>query len=204
MAVFCIVLAGVIINVALNYVFDTPPSVSYLIYPPFAFYRAIALMNDRAFDLSAPDYRMSMMVPGDEVYSCMVALIIDTIVIFILAAYLTAVLPSEFGIQRQWHFVVTGPYKYYRDRKLKALNLREIKNEGIVMPPENNDDDPDMEEDEDVRAEAERVFAEDYPRDSAVVIKNIKKKYATGKLAVKGVSLAIDVRPALISFFFFL
>jgi len=48
--VFCLVLAGVVLNVAINYLFDVIRSIGYIVYPPFAYYRAIALMNDRSYD----------------------------------------------------------------------------------------------------------------------------------------------------------
>jgi len=81
--VFCLVLAGVIINVSLGFLFNGPAPDAYLIYPPFAFYRGISVMNNRASDVTQVDYRMYMMVPGDEVFNCVIALIVETIILFL-------------------------------------------------------------------------------------------------------------------------
>jgi len=66
---------------------------------------------------------------------------------------------------------------------------------------EDRDDDDTFGEDEDVIAERARVEAGQYANDSPIVIANLKKQYPNGKLAVKSVSLAIEVLLIFSSFF---
>jgi len=54
-------------------------------------------------------------------------------------------------------------------------------------------------EDDDVRAERERVYNNEFPTECPIVIKDMRKVYPNGKLAVKSVSLAIDVSFSLLS-----
>ena len=204
--VFCLVLAGVVINLGLNYIFLVPPNIGYLFYPPFAFYRALNLINMRATDPSAPNFTMAMLVPGEEVFSCLCALLVETVVVLLVGSYLMAVLPSEFGVPRPWHFVVTEPFTHFREFLASrgynsggrggavALASQDVGVQAIDIEQGPGMDEEEGEAgDEDVKAEEERVLRGQYPANSAVVIKNLKKRYPTGKHAVKGVSLAIEV-----------
>jgi hypothetical protein len=42
---------------------------AYFLWPPFAFYRALQLLNEASFDPSVPAYSLGMLKAGDEVYS---------------------------------------------------------------------------------------------------------------------------------------
>ena len=169
---YLLVVMGIIINVAVNSIFTGSAPTAYFIYPPFAFYRAILVVNAAAFSqsqvvrhprpptrltpqtqgigprnfsafpikfspTSTPNpnprppfpyparpsptpnlqpYKISMVVPGNEVFTCVMALLIAYIVLAIVALYLSLVLPSEFGIQRPWHFPITDPIRWIRAR----------------------------------------------------------------------------------------
>jgi len=89
-----------------------------------------------------------MVVPGDQVFDTIIAMVIAIFAFGLLAAYMPAaerpvsstvprlkmvgavtpahldsylvqVMPSEFGVQRPWHFPVTAPIKWCRRRNSK-------------------------------------------------------------------------------------
>ena len=63
-----------------------------------------------------------MVVPGDEVFTVFIALVISIFVYGLLALYLYFVLPSDFGIQKPWHFIFTSPWKAFMKARRKASN----------------------------------------------------------------------------------
>jgi len=191
--VFCLVLAGVIINVCLGLLWNGPAPDAYLIYPPFAFYRGLSIMNQASADVSVPSYKMSMMKPGDEVFKCVIALIVETIIVFIAAAYLIAVIPSEYGTHRPWHFPITDTIKWIKRYREKGSKEQPKEDSVKITIDEETDADDHFGEDDDVQAERQRVFNKEYPADSSVIIKDMRKVYPNGKLALRSATLAIDV-----------
>ena len=55
---------------------------------------------------------MAMLVPGDQVCDAIIAMAIAIAVFGVLAMYVSQVVPSEFGVRRPWHFIVTDPIKW--------------------------------------------------------------------------------------------
>ena len=131
-----------------------------------------------------------MIKPGDEVYSCIAALVIAIVIVFFLAVYLFEVLPSEFGVRKPWHYPVTYTYAYVRNLLSEESKLQKTKAH-VASNFFNTDNIKRNEEDDDVVAERERVFGKNYPENTALLLRNMKKSYGQ-KNAVKGVSLAIE------------
>ena len=50
---YLLVVLGIIINVAVSFVFAGAAPVGYFIYPPFAFYRGILVLNSAAFSVDS-------------------------------------------------------------------------------------------------------------------------------------------------------
>ncbi|KAJ3049478.1 hypothetical protein HK102_012497, partial [Quaeritorhiza haematococci] len=100
--VFLIVLCGVIINIATEQLFQNLESapISYLIWPPFAFYRILSVVNSASFRRTLRPYKFSMLTPTDEVSLGIIFLVFETVVLLGVAAYLQTVLPSEFGVPK--------------------------------------------------------------------------------------------------------
>ncbi|KAJ3289502.1 hypothetical protein HK104_007417, partial [Borealophlyctis nickersoniae] len=97
--VFLIVLCGVMIAFSIDELFTkgrTPPT-AYFIWPPFAFYRALRVVNDASFEKLQRPYRLAFLTPGDQVFTALIFLAVETVVLFLLAVYLSNVVPTEFG-----------------------------------------------------------------------------------------------------------
>ncbi|RUP48908.1 hypothetical protein BC936DRAFT_143659 [Jimgerdemannia flammicorona] len=180
---FLIVLCGVIVNEALDFLFTDGAPAGYFIWPPFAFYRALSVINQQSVGTHPIAYRLSDLQGNNEVLSAFLYLTFEAFVLLALAAYLSAVLPSEFGVRRRWHFIFSDPYKAFveRDQKNVDSEIRELDEEEVQF------------EDIDVKAERERVLNEEHPYDSPLVMKRMRKVYGAGnKLAVKDVTLAVE------------
>ncbi|KAF9413059.1 hypothetical protein BGZ94_000850 [Podila epigama] len=207
--VFLLVLCGVIVSLATESIFDTDPApIGYFVWPAFAFYRALSVINRSSYDSSYQPYKVSDLKGSDEVFQVIIALVIETFVFLALAFYLTEVFPTEFGVRQPWHFIVSGPYKRLFGKKEKtkraddlegqrrvdatgnggALSARERIQGEIPLDPEEV-----KFEDMDVKQERRRVLADEFAPDCPLVMKNMRKVYPSNKkLAVKNVTFAVE------------
>ncbi|CAG8488376.1 3725_t:CDS:2 [Paraglomus occultum] len=190
---FLIVLCGVIISIAIDSIFNqTSAPTAYYIWPPFAFYRALTLVNQRSVSHTKRAYRIKDLRGGDDVLGSIIAMIVEYFFFMALSFYLTQVLPSEFGVPKPWHYIFTEPYKKWRDRKKKNAKSEKT----IARLEEEAIPDLDSEEvkyeDEDVKAERARVLENKYPPNSPLVMKRMRKVYGNGKLAVKDITFAVE------------
>jgi hypothetical protein len=145
---FVIVLLGVMVALVVQQLFaSTQAPSAYFLWPPFAFYRALNIVNlasvsrgarvvhilfiffsifliEYIFAMSIQPYTFSMLLrPGDEVGTALAYLFIEIFVYGLFAVYLTAVIPSEFGTKRPWHFPVTDPIAYMRRSGNSTINI---------------------------------------------------------------------------------
>lgn len=199
--VFLLVLCGVIVSIATENIFEEDPApVGYFVWPAFAFYRALSVINRSSYDKSYQPYRVSDLKGSDEVFQVLVAMIIEIFVFLGLAFYLTEVFPTEFGVRRPWHFIISGPYKRLFGKKRKNGDIegqarkdhtgsaREMIQGEIPLDPEEV-----KFEDADVKQERARVLHDEFSPDCPLVMKNMRKIYPTSlKPAVKNVTFAVE------------
>lgn len=161
---------------------------AYFLWPPFAFYRTLQLLNDASYIVSVPAYTISRIVPGDEVFAALLFMVFESIILLLVAFYLSAVIPSEFGVPRPWHFPITDTIKAIRGDKGK---------------PDGDGGDVSVEaemeklEDMDVKAERDRVDSNQHASDSPLVLSHLRKVYPPRgglgpKVAVRDVTLAVE------------
>ncbi|KAG9307569.1 hypothetical protein G9A89_023134 [Geosiphon pyriformis] len=187
---FLLVLCGVIISLATTRLFKDHAPVAYYIWPPFAFYRALSVVNTYSFSKTKRPYRLSDLTAGDDVLNSIIAMILEFFIFMIAAFYLAQVFPSEYGVPKPWHFFISEPYKAFRRRNQK----KDEKYNPVILEAGIPDVDPEETkfEDEDVKAERARVLENRYPKDSPLVMKRMRKIYGNGKLAVKDVTFAVE------------
>lgn len=104
---------------------------------------------------------------------CLIMLLGDALVLFILAWYIEAVMPGQYGIPRPWYFPLSPSY---------WLGRRDVKYKDLAAGPS-----------EDCRSSESSNF-EPEPRDNhlrGIEIRDLKKVYTNGKLAVDGLSLNV-------------
>jgi len=177
-----------------------------MIYPPFAFYRGVFVFEDACIDLNCFD--LSDLGNNPDVYEIFLYLFIECLVLYPVTYYLQSVLPNEFGVRRSPIFFLEPIINYFR--KPKGYNP-------IGLEPEDGEDEREVKlnissemsgnrvkslsldgvEDEDVVEERRKVFSGDYPNNTQVVVKNIKKEYEgrygqPKKKALHGVTFSIN------------
>ncbi|KAJ3117496.1 hypothetical protein HDU96_006590 [Phlyctochytrium bullatum] len=197
--VFLIVLCSVIIAIVLDTLFQNGqvPTAIFL-WPPFAFYRALSLVNTASFNTLLVPYKLSMLRGGDEVGTAIAMMIWESVFFFVLSFYLSAILPSDFGVRKPWHFPITDPIKAYQKAQRKKANG------GVDPLSEANlavqikvDEEETKYEDQDVKAERDRISRGDFDPTSPLVVSHMRKVYAGRlglgpKLAVKDVTFAAE------------
>ncbi|KNE56289.1 hypothetical protein AMAG_17894 [Allomyces macrogynus ATCC 38327] len=86
---YLVMLLSVITNTATDQLFSGAAPFMYLLWPSFCFYRALALVNTASYSAKAVPYSLSTVVPGDEVFTCPMGLILDTAIYLLLSFYLS-------------------------------------------------------------------------------------------------------------------
>ncbi|KAL5033545.1 hypothetical protein BDV3_000517 [Batrachochytrium dendrobatidis] len=196
--VFLAVLLSVLIALTVDSIFVSGSApLAYFIWPPFAFYRALTVLNKASYAGSLQPYKLSMIRPGNEVGNAIIFMGVGVFVYLTLAIYLAAVLPSEFGVRRPWHFPVTDTI-----RKIKAARFAKDSDgihtaEAELALSIQVDESETQYEDEDVKAERNRILSRNFDATSPLILSHMRKVYsgrggAGPKLAVKDVTFAVE------------
>lgn len=135
-----------------------------------------------------------MLRAGDEVLAAILFLVFEAIVFLIVALYIDAVSPSEFGISKPWNF------PFLELRAMLSAKARQRRNSKLALGNTSSDNlDPKMLEleDADVKAERTRVDENGYDPKCPLVMKHMRKVYPPRaglgpKIAVRDVSLAVE------------
>ncbi|KAJ3274372.1 hypothetical protein HDV01_002976 [Terramyces sp. JEL0728] len=186
--VFLIVICGVVTSYILDQVFPDPatfPTV-VMIWPPFAFYRVLGLLNRHATSNVLASYTLDMVIPGDQVFFGFILMSVEIVVVIILSIYLTQVIPDTFGRCRPWNYPITDIQNY-----MKKGGIVEEKVFQKFEPSEEVAED----EDDHVKAERNAIKERKYPSDTPLVMLGMKKTYENSfqkKEAVKGVSFYVE------------
>ncbi|KAF9914359.1 hypothetical protein BX616_008450 [Lobosporangium transversale] len=199
--VFLLVLCGVIVSLATENIFQNDPApIGYFVWPAFAFYRALSVINRSSYDSAYQPYKMSDLKGSDEVFQVIIAMIIETFVFLALAFYLTEVFPTEFGVRQPWHFIISKPFKRLFKKKREQNDVEgQVRQDNIGSMRERVQGEIPLDpeevkyEDDDVKKERTRVLHDEYSPDCPLVMKNMRKIYPSNKkLAVKNVTFAVD------------
>ncbi|KAJ3182707.1 hypothetical protein HDU87_008046 [Geranomyces variabilis] len=194
--VFFIVLCGIISSIAANQVFTRAPDWFFL-WPPFAFYRCLGVINAASFVANLTPYKLGSLRAGDEVFTAMVFMAVETVVLVALAVYFSHVLPAEYGVRKPWHFPVTELLRKSRSSPSQSASMGSNSSSKTFLPSGVATNVPlDPREDDDVRAERARVAEGAYPPNCPLVIQALHKSFPArhgtpAKTAVKSVSLAL-------------
>lgn len=64
-------------------------------------------------------YSYGHLVPGDELYTCLLVMYAQVTILFALAGYLTYVMPSEFGVRKPWYYALNRLWRQFMGFKRK-------------------------------------------------------------------------------------
>ncbi|TPX36686.1 hypothetical protein SmJEL517_g01383 [Synchytrium microbalum] len=190
---FLVVLCSVVVSLATNQLWSGNGSApaAYNLYPPFAFYRALFRLNSSAWRINQIPYNLSLLKGKDDVYTAIIAMVLEIPVYLLIATYLTYVLPSEYGNRKPWYFPIIGLFSLLRSKKAE-VSINEVSTvKDVVVDPE------DM-EDDDVKAERDRVKGGIFSPNDPLVLKGMRKVFPATKrgkapkVAVKDAWLACE------------
>ena len=170
---FFIVLVNIIISLALDRLSVDGYNTFFYIWPPFAFYRALSLINLNSYDTDYVPYTLSTINPPDNVGLALIALSLHTILFALLTWYMDKVIISEYGTVKPWYF----PLQYlgfFKDPPVQTLVNVE------------------QQEDQDVKDERKRVDSNEHDPQSPLIVKHMRKVYPNGKVAVQDVTFAVN------------
>ncbi|KAJ1561309.1 hypothetical protein HK405_004291, partial [Cladochytrium tenue] len=146
-------------------------------------------------------YTFKRMGSNDEVSAALLFLSFAILVYGLIAAYLSAVLPSQFGTRLPWYFPVSMLYSKLRrlsGKKRVGGHDNEFASEASLARKIVPVDGGGFEgEDLDVIRERERVDTRNYPQDAPLVVSHMRKVYAARgglgpKIAVRDVTFAAE------------
>ena len=175
---------------------ESPAPYALFIWPPFAFYRALGLMNRGTLTATSIPYKFSRLGPSDELFAAMQFLIFEIPIVLGAAYYLGNVFPSDFGVKKPLNFPFINAKKWWLNRKGSPdgkINDEEILATNIVISEEET-----QYEDSDVKAERAKVLDPEFDaKNYTIAMSNMRKVYAgrggaAPKLAVKDVTLAVE------------
>ncbi|KAI9092841.1 hypothetical protein DFS34DRAFT_596408 [Phlyctochytrium arcticum] len=190
---FLVVLCSVLVSLAGDTLFTRGQAPSaYFIWPPFAFFRILTVVNQASYRSEERPYTVSMIRNGDEVYTALMFMLWEWFVLMALAFWLGG---------DGWRKSVL----WFKTRKQRKHMAKQVNNhdeleggKGGLAPTDINDPNfirPEylLHEDPDVIAERDRVKPisltdPKYP----LILKNLRKQYPTGKTALKTLTMAAE------------
>ncbi|KAF9911846.1 hypothetical protein EC991_002149 [Linnemannia zychae] len=176
-------------------IFDSGTPFAWYIHPTFAFFNIIKAAATRSTMVNGL-YPMvfKTFAPGSELLNCLLLLLGESVVFVLLTFYIDAVVPSEYGVRRPWHFPISG---LFRLRSSSSTPPRDIESKVVDSKSQNGlttsyDQDSMDGGDADVRAERERVRTQYDPSTTPLVIDNLYHCYP-GKVepALNGISFGV-------------
>ncbi|KAJ3273832.1 hypothetical protein HDV01_003810 [Terramyces sp. JEL0728] len=193
--VFLVVLCSVVISLFLDGIYfgEPYPSVVYL-WPPFAFYHAISIMNFASFLNSQIPFRFSDLFGDNDVALAFKYLILEVFVYFGISMYIGSILPTEYGVSKPWYFPVEYLLKRFKGQRAKQISPG---GQAVIGIDDSLKDIDDGLEDIDVKAERARILDGRFNEaDHLLVLKNMRKvyknRYIGEKIAVNNVTFAVE------------
>ncbi|KAF9303979.1 hypothetical protein BGZ74_002645 [Mortierella antarctica] len=165
---------------------------AWYIHPSFAFFNILATGIRHAsringlYPLTFADFGA-----GTEMFNCLIMMVGESVLFIILTMYIDAVAPSEYGVQKPWHFPITSWFKNKSSKS--SLDLESIDNSHLD-PAYINSTGTLEGADADVYSERDRVVQKVYrPERTPLIIEGLFHRYA-GKVepALKGLYFGLE------------
>src|SRR5437762_12621000 len=84
---FLVLLISIVISIAATAIWNNDPPSAYFIWPPFACYTAVGIINSRAVSLDAPALTPATMEDGGKLLTAILYLVVEWALFFLLAVY---------------------------------------------------------------------------------------------------------------------
>ncbi|KAF9144893.1 hypothetical protein BGX30_011113 [Mortierella sp. GBA39] len=166
---------------------------AWFIHPNFAFFNILSVGISHASRVNGMvPLVWADFAPGKNLFFCVMILIGESFLALLLTFYIDAVAPSEYGVQKSWHFPISSFFK-----KNNASADPESRLAAHHNSPSHNDDVLEG-GDIDVYSERERVQTKYDPATTPLIINNLYHCYR-GKVeaALKGMSFGVETNTVL-------
>src|SRR5271154_4497372 len=84
---FLVLLMSIVISVAATAIWNNDPPSAYFIWPPFACYAAVGIINSRAVGLDQPVLTVTTMSGGGKLLTAIYYLLVEWVVFLLIAIY---------------------------------------------------------------------------------------------------------------------
>jgi len=84
---FLVLLMSIVISIAATAIWNNEPPAPYFIWPPFACYTAVGIINSAAVSLDAPALTAATMGDGGMLLTAIYYLLVEWVVFFLIAIY---------------------------------------------------------------------------------------------------------------------
>ncbi|KAF9185875.1 hypothetical protein BGZ51_002361 [Haplosporangium sp. Z 767] len=196
--VYFVVAVSCILGAATELIFKDGTPFAWYIHPSFSFFSILnkaivhASRVNGLYPLTWADF-----AAGTTLFKCLMLLLGESILFMILTFYIDAVAPSEYGVQKPWHFPISS---LFRKRRPSAAAARDPESRLANDHNANADHSNDTLEggDADVYAERDRVRTQYDPATTPLIINNLFHSYS-GKVepALKGMSFGVETNTVL-------
>ncbi|KAF9148462.1 hypothetical protein BG015_009807 [Linnemannia schmuckeri] len=191
--VYFFVAISCIMGAVTDTIFKDGIPTAWFIHPSFAFFYILSEGVSHASRTNG----MAPLVwadfaPGKNLFFCAMILIGESFLALLLTFYIDAVAPSEYGVQKPWHFPISSFFK--RNNTSADPESHLAANHNSPLPS----DDVLEGGDADVYAERERVQTKYDPATTPLIINNLYHCYR-GKVeaALKGMSFGVETNTVL-------
>ncbi|KAF9150209.1 hypothetical protein BG015_007989 [Linnemannia schmuckeri] len=199
--IYFLVALSVILACMSDMIFSEGPPFAWFIHPTFSFFYIVkvGMMHAGMINQLYP-LTLSSFTSGPNLLNCVGMLLGESVLFLLLTFYIDAVMPSEYGVRRSWHFPVSSLFQY---RLSTPSPTRDIESEMVHGGGHANlSVDSDQESmdggDADVRAERERVRTKYNPDTTPLIIDNLYHRYADKvEAALKGMSFGVETNTVL-------
>ncbi|KAF9127553.1 hypothetical protein BGW39_005784 [Mortierella sp. 14UC] len=186
--VYFFVAISCIMGAITDTIFKNGIPAAWYIHPSFAFFN---ILNEAISHASRVNGMVPLVwadfAPGRPLFTCVMLLAGESFLFLILTFYIDAVAPSEYGVQKPWHFPVSSFFK-------KNASLADPESH-LASHHQSSPQNDDILEggDADVYAERERVQTKYDPATTPLIINNLYHCYR-GKVeaALKGMSFGVE------------
>ncbi|KAG0373183.1 hypothetical protein BGX24_012036 [Mortierella sp. AD032] len=186
--VYFFVAISCIMGAVTDTIFKDGIPTAWFIHPSFAFFN---ILNEAISHASRTNGMVPLVwadfTPGRPLFTCVMLLAGESFLFLILTFYIDAVAPSEYGVQKPWHFPVTSFFK-------KNNSSADPESHQAAHHQSSPHNDNVLEGgDADVYAERERVQTTYDPATTPLIINNLYHCYR-GKVeaALKGMSFGVE------------
>jgi hypothetical protein len=98
---FLVLLMSIVISIAATAIWNNDPPAAFFIWPPFACYTAVGIINSRAVGLDAPVLTGSTIGDGGKLLTAIYYLLVEWVVFFLFAVY-GQVRPLQNNLTSSW------------------------------------------------------------------------------------------------------